>query len=75
MIGGRGSSYIYLVLVAVIGGFLMAGGSRMNDASYLTKYNNPTPTSPAGASVATPTPGAVGLPGGATATPTPTPTP
>lgn len=72
MIGGRGSSYIYLVLVAIIGGFLLAGGSRMNDASYLTKYNNPTTTPPAGASIATPTPGAVGLPG-ATTTPTPTP--
>lgn len=71
MIGGRGSSYIYLVLVAVIGGFLMAGGTRMNDASYLTKYDNPSPTPPPGATVATPTPGTVALPG-ATATPTPT---
>ena len=76
MIGGRGSSYIYLVLLAIIGGFLMAGGSRMENANYLTQYDNSklTPTPGVGASIATPTPGVVGIPGAATATPTPTPT-
>lgn len=76
MFGEKGESYLYLIIIVIVGAFLFGGGSRLLGNWSTTKFSGPEPTpTPAAATPITPTTGAIQLPGAPTATPTLTPTP